>query len=60
AGDAEKAHAAALKLLGNAANDLVRLCGRDPFAAAPSRSGAKAAGARRRAAANAKTRTTGG
>jgi len=37
AADPEKAHAAALKLLGNAANDLVRLCGRDPFAAAPSR-----------------------
>lgn len=31
AGEPEKAHAAALKLLGNAANDLVRLCGRDPF-----------------------------
>ena len=59
AGDPEKAHAAALKLLGNAANDLVRLCGRDPFAAPPGRA-APPAGARRRAAASAKARTSAG
>jgi len=50
AGDPEKAHAAALKLLGNAANDLVRLCGRDPFAAAPRRAAAPTSRSRRGAA----------
>ena len=34
AGDPERAHGAALKLLGNAANDLVQLVGDDPSRAA--------------------------
>jgi DNA-binding FadR family transcriptional regulator len=53
AGEPEKAHGAALKLLGNAANDLVQLVGHDPFHKRTveeqqrSRPGSRAAKARR-------------
>ena len=56
AGDPDKAHGAALKLLGNAANDLVRLCGRDPFAAAASRAAALTSRSRRGAATKTRAR----